>query len=333
MRGGGIHRWILAGLAAGLVAGLAANLTTASSPEARAALRSVVEQVLAPLGGIFLRLLFLTVLPLVFSCLALGVRELGNPRELGKIGLKTLVFTLILSGTSVAIGLGAVNLIRPGDNITSEARQSLLENARKESTAVATKAAQGDERPRLERLVHAVIPRNPVESAARAFDGDMLAVMCFALLFGVALAACGSERTGALVAFLEGLYDVSMWLVGFALTLAPVGVALLVFSMSSLLGTQIIVTLGAYVATVLAGLILQQFVVYPLILKFACGVSPRRFFSEIRPVMVTAFSTSSSNATLPTTLHVAQTRLGIPPRIANFVLTLGSTFNQNGTAL
>ena len=332
-RGGGIHRWILAGLAAGLVAGLAANLTTASSPEARAALRSVVEQVLAPLGGIFLRLLFLTVLPLVFSCLALGVRELGNPRELGKIGLKTLVFTLILSGTSVAIGLGAVNLIRPGDNITSEARQSLLENARKESTAVATKAAQGDERPRLERLVHAVIPRNPVESAARAFDGDMLAVMCFALLFGVALAACGSERTGALVAFLEGLYDVSMWLVGFALTLAPVGVALLVFSMSSLLGTQIIVTLGAYVATVLAGLILQQFVVYPLILKFACGVSPRRFFSEIRPVMVTAFSTSSSNATLPTTLHVAQTRLGIPPRIANFVLTLGSTFNQNGTAL
>jgi DAACS family dicarboxylate/amino acid:cation (Na+ or H+) symporter len=182
-------------------------------------------------------------------------------------------------------------------------------------------------------MVTAVIPRNPLEAAARAFEGDMLAVMCFALLFGVALGALRSTRTAPVVAVLEGLFDVSIWLVGFALRLAPVGVACLVFSLAARLGLNIFEVLGAYVLTVLLGLAIQQFGVYPLLLRTACGWNPVDFFRRIRPVMVTAFSTSSSNATLPTTLEVARSGLGIPARIGNFVLTLGSTFNQNGTAL
>jgi DAACS family dicarboxylate/amino acid:cation (Na+ or H+) symporter len=161
----------------------------------------------------------------------------------------------------------------------------------------------------------------------------MLAVMFFALLFGIAMGTSSSARMGTLVAFMQGLYDVSLWLVGFAMRIAPVGVAALVFSVASRVGLDILLILAAYMATVLTGLAIHQLVVYSLVLRFACGLSPILFFRRVRPVMVTAFSTSSSNATLPTTIETARTRLGIPGKVANFVLTLGSTFNQNGTAL
>lgn len=330
---GNLQRWILLGLVVGLVAGLVANAWVGTDVAAQTTLKSLVDGVIAPVGKIFLRLLFMTVLPLVFSCLALGVSDIGNPRELGRMGLKTLAFTLVLSGASVGIGLALVNTIRPGESVSAEARDKLLAEATARQADVARTAATAAPSSRLESIVNSVIPRNPAESAVRAFDGDMLAWMVFALLFGAALGACRSERTVALTETLRGLYDVSMWLVGLALKLAPLGVLALTFSMASILGFGVVKTVGAYVLTVLLGLSVQQFIVYPLVLKGLCGVRPLQFFANIRPVMVTAFSTSSSNATLPTTLQIARTRLGIPARVANFVLTLGSTFNQNGTAL
>ncbi len=320
------------GLVFGLASGLLANFLVGSNPEAQKSLKDVVESYIQPVGKIFLRLLFMTVLPLVFSCLALGVSELGNLRELGRMGVKTIVFTLLLSATSVGVGLLLVNVIQPGKGISSELKDGLFKEVEAKKEEISQKAG-GGQVSRLESLVSSFIPQNPVASAVRAFDGEMLSFMFFALIFGIALGACRSERTGALTELLKGLYDVSMWLVGFALGLAPVGVAALTFSIAALLGGSILRTLGAYVLTVLLGLAIQQFVVYSLVLRVACGVNALRFFSSIRPVIVTAFSTSSSNATLPTTLHVARTSLGIPAKVANFVLTLGSTFNQNGTAL
>jgi len=330
------HQWILGGLLFGLAAGLLANgLTAPSAPLAgwRDGLDESVRRVIQPLGGIFLRLLFMTVIPLVFSCLALGVHELGDIKQLGKVGVKTLIVALLLSGISVGIGLVLVNTVRPGSAVSEETRAKLLAEASAKDVDAARTAAEGDAWPKLESFIAAVIPRNPVEAMARAFDGDMLAVLFFAILFGIAIRASGSTRMGAVVGFLEGLYDISFWLVGFALRLAPLGVAALVFSMTARMGFPILRALGSYVLTVLAGLAIQQFVVYPLVLKLACGRSPLDFFLRIRPVMVTAFSTSSSNATLPTTLQVAKEKLRIPPNLANFVLTIGSTFNQNGTAL
>ncbi len=330
------HQWILGGLLLGLAAGLLANaLTAEGAPGAawRDGLDATVRHVIQPLGGIFLRLLFMTVIPLVFSCLALGVHELGDIKQLGKVGVKTLLMALFLSGISVGIGLVLVNAVRPGAAVSEETRARLVADAPAKDVEAARKAAQGDAWPRLESFIAAVIPRNPVEAMARAFDGDMLAVLFFAILFGIAIRASGSTRMGTVVGFLEGLYDISFWLVGFALRLAPLGVAALVFSMTARLGFPILKALGSYVLTVLLGLAIHQFVVYPLVLKLACGRSPLDFFLRIRPVMVTAFSTSSSNATLPTTLQVAKEKLGIPPKLANFVLTVGSTFNQNGTAL
>jgi DAACS family dicarboxylate/amino acid:cation (Na+ or H+) symporter len=183
-----------------------------------------------------------------------------------------------------------------------------------------------------------IIPRNPLEDAVRAFDasyrgGGLLAVMFFSLVFGVALATIDRSKTAGLVAAIEGLYEVVMKIISFAMRLAPFGVAALMFTISARLGFGIVGVLSKYVGVVLAGLALHQFGVYGLLVRLLARMSPIVFFKKIREVMLVAFSTSSSNATLPTALRVTEQRLGVPRHIAGFVLTLGSTGNQNGTAL
>jgi DAACS family dicarboxylate/amino acid:cation (Na+ or H+) symporter len=170
-----------------------------------------------------------------------------------------------------------------------------------------------------------------------AIDGSskgngMLAVMFFALLVGVAL-TISTARTGALVQVLEGMFDVSMTLIGIAMKLAPVGVACLIFAITATIGLDILLALVRFVLTVLAGLALQMFVVYSLMLVFVAKLSPIKFFAATREAILTAFGTSSSNATLPTALRVAKDNLGLRPEVSQFVLTVGSTANQNGTAL
>ena len=166
-----------------------------------------------------------------------------------------------------------------------------------------------------------------------AFQGEMLAVMVFSLFIGIAMALCPQERVQPLITLLQSLYEVVMTAIGLALKLAPYGVAALLFNLTSRFGLEILGSLGWYVLTVLGGLAFHLLVVYSLVLKFLAGYSPPRFFARIREVLVTAFSTSSSNATLPVTLRVSEQELGVPREIGGFVLTLGSTANQNGTAL
>ena len=160
-----------------------------------------------------------------------------------------------------------------------------------------------------------------------------MAVMVFSLFVGVAMTAVPREKTIALRGFFEGMFEVSMAIIGFALRLAPLGVACLSFAVAARLGLDLFRTLGFYVGVVLLGLSLQQFGVYPLVLRFLAGRSPVAFFRESKEAIVTAFSTSSSNATLPVSLRIAEHELRIPPRIARFVLTVGASANQNGTAL
>jgi DAACS family dicarboxylate/amino acid:cation (Na+ or H+) symporter len=156
--------------------------------------------------------------------------------------------------------------------------------------------------------------------------------MFFALMIGVAIGLVG-ERAAALVRVLEGLFDVSMAIIGLAMRLAPYGLACLVFAMTARLGGGLLTTLAWFVLTALAGLALQLAVVYPLLLMFVARRSPWAFFRAISDAMLTAFGTSSSNATLPTALHVADEKLRLPAPVSRFVLTVGATANQNGTAL
>jgi DAACS family dicarboxylate/amino acid:cation (Na+ or H+) symporter len=285
-------------------------------------------------GQIFLRLIFMAVVPLVFSALTLGIAGIGDVRKLGRMGTRTLMFTLVLSSISVAIGLVLANAVGPGERLSAEKRSELQERYATRDVKAVEQAKQSKS---LRDSLLDIIPRNPLQEMVGALDGSspgggMLAVMFFALCFGVAV-TLAPARTGPLVNALEGLYDVSMVIIGWAMRLAPIGVAGLVFSLTAMLGFEILKTLAWYVATVLLGLALHMFGVYSLVTSVFARMSPRQFFGRITEVMLTAFATSSSNATLPTSLRVTEKNLGVRREIASFVLTVGSTANQNGTAL
>lgn len=331
-----LHTQILLGLAIGAVAGITANLfaPAAADGKTNATLLSIADNVAKPLGEVFLRLIFMVVVPLVFSALTLGVAEIGDVRRLGRIGVRTLLFTLILSSLSVLIGITAANTLRPGERLPAEKREELKARFAQEEVKAVKQAKQAKS---LRDTLLDIIPKNPLQEAVGALDGSspgggMLAVMFFSLLFGIAI-TLSPERTQPLVKVLEGVYDVTMVIIGLAMRLAPLGVAGLMFSLTAVLGFDILSTLLWYVATVLIGLGLHLIVVYSGVVKLFTGMSPSYFFRQIREVMVTAFATSSSSATLPTALKVTEEKLQVRRDITSFVLTVGSTANQNGTAL
>ena len=311
---------MLLGLAVGLILGVSAHLLFRDSP----GLAAFVQYVTEPAGKIFLRLLFMLVIPLVLSALALGVAGLGDVRRLGRIGLKTLAYTVVVSAIAVIIGVTLVNLIRPGTGLSPELKSRLAAQA---SAAPPPAPAAGSTG--IDFLVN-MVPNNLIKTMA---DGDMLAVMVFALFLGIGLALTRTEPARRFEEALEGLYDVVMKLLGLVLEIAPIGVACLLFTLTARLGLEVLRQLGAYVLVVVLALAIHQFVVYSISVAWLGGMSPLRFFRAIREAMLTAFSTASSNATLPTSLMVAERNLGLPPHVSRFVLTLGSTANQNGTAL
>lgn len=320
-----LHVKIFLGMFTGAALGVAANLAFGDNR----LLTATVANVTYPAGRIFLRLIFMVVIPLVLSAIILGVAELGDARRLGRIGLKTLVFTLALSSVSVLIGVTLANLIRPGAGLSEKSRVKLLE-------VMSRHAGDVKEPPPPKtglQILLDLIPENPVKAMVGALDGEMIAVMVFALVIGIALTMIDRRAVEPLLLWLQAVYEVVLKVIGLAMQLAPYGVAALLFSVTASAGLDALTALFYYVVTVLLGLALHQLVTYSLLVKYYARYPPRLFFTRIREVMVTAFSTSSSNATLPVTLRVAETELGIPRSIGGFVLTLGSTLNQNGTAL
>jgi DAACS family dicarboxylate/amino acid:cation (Na+ or H+) symporter len=320
------HTKILLGLVLGAALGLLVFALAPGAPW----VEWVVRNVAYPIGQIFLRLIFMIVVPLVFSSLVLGILELGDIRNLGRIGAKTLIYTVVASGISVGIGIGLVNLFKPGAGVDPSVRAGLTQSFASQSQQVIQNAQAA--KPWTESLL-SLIPTNPLASAVDALKGEMLALMVFAVLFGVALASIRIPEGEALVDGLSGLQRVSMKIVDWAMSLAPFGVAALLFSLTARSGFAVVGRLGSYVGVVVAGLLIQQFVVYSMLLKFVARVPPLTWLARCREVMLTAFSTASSNATLPVTLKTSEEKLGVAPRIGSFVLTVGSTANQNGTAL
>jgi DAACS family dicarboxylate/amino acid:cation (Na+ or H+) symporter len=309
---------IVIGLLAGSTLGVIAHWLFSDTP----ALAGFVAYVTEPLGKLFLRLLFMLVLPLVASGLVLGVAGLGDLRQVGRIGLLTLAYTVAVSSVAVLIGVGLVNAVRPGERI---GRESLALAA---GSTAAPKPP--DAPPSAIDFFLNLVPSNPVKAMA---EGDMLAVMVFSLLFGIALVSVRSEPAQRLTQVVEGVFAVTMKLLDMVIALAPFGVACLLFTATARLGYGVLVTLGAYVLVVISGLLLQLLGVYSLSVGWLGRTNPLQFFRAVRPAMLTAFSTASSNATLPTALLVAEENLKLPAQVSRFVLTLGSTANQNGTAL
>lgn len=317
-----LHTRMLVGFVLGAGLGLLANALYADA----AWLDLLVRYVADPVGQVFLRLLFMLVVPLVFSALVLGVVEIGDPRSLGRIGGKTLVYILVVTAIAVLIGLVCVNVFQPGVGLSPEVGQSLLAQSSERAAEIAGKreGVSGME------LLLNIVPRNPVASAA---NGDLIGVMFFALMVGIAAAVVRSEGTRSFVGAVQGVYDICLRLIGWVIRLAPFAVAALLFSITAKLGLDVLVQLARFVGVVILALGIHFFVVFPLLVRFVGGMSPLAFFRAAQPAILTAFSTSSSSATLPTTLKVAEENLGVPHRVGRFVCTLGATANMNGTAL
>jgi DAACS family dicarboxylate/amino acid:cation (Na+ or H+) symporter len=320
-----LHTKILIGGLLGVAGGLCAHFALGDDPR----LASFIQWVTLPVGQIFLRLLFMLVIPLIFSALVLGVAGMGDPRSLGRIGAKALIYTVLVSAIAVFIGVTLVNVFRPGEGMSPEVKSRLAASALQKTTAAPAPSPAAPEKSAVDLLVE-IVPRNPIKAAA---DGDFLAIMFFSLMLGLGLALTRTPATQRFQEAVEGLLDVSMRLIGLVIAFAPVGVAALLFNLTAQLGYEVLGQLARYVGVVLLALALHQLVVYSLAVKLLGGMSPWKFFRGIQEAMVTAFSTSSSNATLPTALRVAEEDLKLPPSISRFVLTIGATMNQNGTAL
>jgi dicarboxylate/amino acid:cation (Na+ or H+) symporter, DAACS family len=322
-RGIPLHTKILLGLGLGAAAGVVANVTLGADPR----LLWFIENIANPVGQVFLRMLFMVVVPLVFTTLALGVASLGDLRRLGRIGGKTLGFFVITTALAVVLGLVLANTVQPGTGLDPTIRAGLMEQyADDAASRIETSQTNGFG---INTFVN-IVPRNPIDAASR---GDMLGVIFFTLLFGIALTRLPRDVAEPVMKVLDGTARAVIEIIGFAMKLAPYGVAGLIFAVTARFGWEVLRSLSVFVLMVLAGLAIHLFVTLGLLARVMGGLSPRYFFSRMRYAIVTAFSTSSSNATMPTSLRTAEEEFGVPREIAGFVIPLGATMNMNGTAL
>jgi len=319
-----LHSKILSGLAFGAVAGVIANLSLGPQHWFVAGLDYYVA---GPIGQVFLRMLSMVVMPLVFASIALGVAGVGDVRRLGRMGARTLGFFIVTTALATGLGLALVRLVEPGTHISVAIREQLLIDYAGGAAAkidAATTAQFG-----VDTLV-GIVTRNPIKSAV---EGDMLGIIFFGLVFGAALTMIRDDRRQAMITWLEALADVVTTIIDFAMRIAPYGVAGLIFGVTSRFGFALLAPLGVYVALVLCALLAHATVTMSVLIRVLVGLPPLVFFRRIRAALVTAFSTSSSSATLPTNIRVGQQNLGLPANVCGFVYPLGATMCMNGTAL
>ncbi|MBL8723686.1 MAG: dicarboxylate/amino acid:cation symporter [Planctomycetes bacterium] len=332
-RGLSLPTRILLGLLVGAAVGIALNVLYApplgdAKSEAFVAIEQVADRWVKPLGDLFLRLLFMVVVPIVFCSLFLGVAGLGSVQKLGRLGSRTLLWFLGTTSLAVVIGLVLVRTFEPGrrmDPAVAAQVQAQYLGAAQERITQAKGAKSG-----LEMVVD-LVPTNVV--AAAGDNKQVLGLIVFALLLGAAATQLGRERTAALCQMLEAVYELCVRVLGWTMRLAPLGVAALIFHATVKLGLPVLQLVGWYFLVAMGGLVFYQLVVITLLAKVFAGLSPGRFYRGCRTLLVTAFSTSSSNATLPTTIRTAVDEFGAPREIAGFVMPLGATMNMNGTAL
>jgi DAACS family dicarboxylate/amino acid:cation (Na+ or H+) symporter len=314
------------------VCGVAANLLTEGNDEAERVLDVAIDSVAHPIGQIFLRLLFVVVMPLVFASIAVGVTGLGDLKRLGSMGARTLLFFVATSALSAFIGITALHLVQPGVGFDPATVAELQAKYASDTAGIASKRSDADMTllEQVNQILDMFLPRN---LGAAVVAMQMIPLIVFALVFGAAVLHLEERKRTALVTVLEGLGDAMVAIVGFAMKLAPYAVFCLIFGVTARFGVGLLQKLGVYFVLVIACYLVQLFVLYPVLLAVLARRSPVEFLKRAAPIMITALSTSSSNATLPTALRVAKESLGIRPQVAGFVLPLGATMNMNGTAL
>jgi DAACS family dicarboxylate/amino acid:cation (Na+ or H+) symporter len=326
---------ILLGLVIGAVAGAVVLLIGGAVPQVLDGARWFATNLCDPVGQVFLRMLFFVVIPLVFASLASGVVQLGELSHLGPLAGRTFTLFFLNMAIAATLGLVMMNVLQPGNRLDDETSARLIQ----EYSGQAEKHVQtNEERPQMTpaAVVDMFMPRNLFGAFVgnqRNALGDVLPLIVFAILVGAAGLSLPRERRQRLQDGLETVSELMTGIVHFALRLAPYAVPAMIFSVVVKVGFDIIVALGLFVAGCVSMLLLHLFGTMSLWLRFLAKRRPLEFFREIKDVLVTAFSTSSSSATLPAALAATRERLGVAPSTAGFVLPLGTTMNMSGTAL
>lgn len=281
---------------------------------------------LKPVGDIFIRLLTMIAVPLVLASLIVGAASLSDLKHIAKIGGKTLGFYALTALIAITIGLVCANVIQPGKFMPEETKARLLETFQDDAQS---KIDQNVSMNIVDFIVN-IVPRNPFKAIS---DGDFLQIVFFAILFGIFLSQIKTDKSKTVIDFFDGISNAMIMLVEKIMYVAPIAVFTLISATVAEFGFNILQTLLLYSLTVIIGLTILTFVEYPVLLKIFTKVNVFNFFKVQRPVIAVAFSTSSSAATLPVTMDICEKKLGVPNRIASFVLPLGTTVNMDGTAL
>jgi len=279
------------------------------------------------LGRLFLAMIKMVVVPLVFCSLTVGVASLGDFRKLGRMGGRTIGLFLMTTVAALSIGVGLANLIKPGSLMSDDDRLRLLSSY---EGAASSKVADAAEAPSFVDQIISIVPSNPLTSLA---NGEMLQIIFFGLMLGVALTLLDEKRSKPVVSILDSTNEAMVMLVHIAMKLAPVGVAALLFKVVGSTGISVLMALGVYGLVVIGGLLLHLFLTYGAIVRFGARLPFFQFLMAIRPAMLLAFSTSSSSATLPVTKECVEDNLGVSNQVSSFVVPLGATINMDGTAL
>ncbi len=278
-----------------------------------------------PAGDLFLKLITMVVLPLVFSSLFVGTASLGDIKKLGRIGAKTLLYYFITTVVAITIGLLLVNTIKPGKYIKGETKKELYKNYSKGSVDVSS-----IKKATLSETLLNIVPKNPAKSFTEA---NMLQIIFLAMIFGIGATYLPDEKSAPMIDFFSSLSDTTIKVVDIVMKYAPYGVFALIAAIIGKYGYKILITLLTYSLTVILGLLIHTFIILPVFVKLLGKVNVKEFLKKMSNVMLIAFSTSSSNATLPVTMETVEKKFDVPPYISSFVLPLGATINMNGTAL
>ncbi|HET6602614.1 MAG TPA: dicarboxylate/amino acid:cation symporter [Xanthomonadaceae bacterium] len=309
--GGHSLTWkIVAGLVAGLVVGVIANLTL--DPEGTT-YGFLIDGLLRAVGEIFVRSLQMLVVPLVFVSLVCGTSALKEPARLGRLGAKSLLMYLGTTALAVTFALFLAVLVQPGSGVQLEGAEFTPAQAP----------------PMLDVLID-MVPRNPFEAMA---SGNMLQIIVFSILFGLAITLVGGSAGERVRSLFESFNSVIMQLVAILMAVAPYGVFALIARVAASLGAEVFQNLLLYFFLVLGALLFHLLVTYPILLTLLARLNPLTFLRKMRPAMLFAFSTASSNATLPVTLRTVEYRLGVRNSVASFTIPLGATINMDGTAI
>jgi len=315
-----LYTKILIGLIAGVVAGAVANVFAIQPLQDLFA-------ALEPIGTAFIRLITMIVIPLVVASLLVGTASLGDLRKLGRIGGKTLAYYMCTTAIAVSIGLLLSQVIQPGGRVDEATRTELAERYGGDAQARMDLAetAPGT----VETLLN-IIPRNPVQAAANM---DLLPLIFFTIVFGAAISMVKKEYREPVLDVFNGINEASMIVIDWVMKLAPYAVFALIASVVANFGLDLLRSLLVYSLTVVAGLALHAFGTYAISVRFLAKLNPLQFYKRVGKASLVAFSTSSSNATLPVTMETAEEDLGVSKEVASFVLPLGATINMDGTAL